>query len=108
MRHAEPVERVPGADVERGRAALRAYGCGSCHTIPGVAGANGRVAPTLVGFAGRENFAGGLVTNTPEKLIRWIENPQVVKPGTAMPNIGVTEADARDIAAYLYTLDHGQ
>ena len=45
-----------------------------------------------------------MLPNTPQNLIRWIQNPPAVDPLTAMPNVGVTQADARDIAAYLYTL----
>ena len=94
---------VPGGDVQRGQAAMGRYGCGSCHTIPGVNGANARVGPPLNGWAGRTYIAGELA-NTPDNLIRWLKNPQEVEPGTAMPYLGVSETDARDIAAYLYTL----
>lgn len=102
----DPVEvsqQVPDGDAGRGETAIRAYGCGACHSVPGVAGANGTVAPPLTSFAERDYIAGAR-RNTTEELIRWIQNPQAIEPGTAMPNLGVTEADARDIAAYLYTL----
>lgn len=82
---------------------MGAYGCGACHTIPGVPGARGLVGPSLSGFARRQSIA-GQVANTGEFLVRWISVPQAIKPGTAMPNLGVSEARARDIAAYLYTL----
>lgn len=92
-----------GGDPERGRAMLRKYGCQSCHSIPGVAGANGLVGPPLGGVASRAYIA-GVLTNTPENMMRWIEDPKRVDSLTAMPNVGVTEADARHITAYLYTL----
>ncbi|MGH2353832.1 MAG: c-type cytochrome [Chloroflexota bacterium] len=99
-----PVYEVPGGMPAQGRLILRqTYGCGACHVIPGVPGARGAVGPPLTSFAGRTVIAGRL-PNTPENLIRWIMNPQAVDPLTAMPDVGVTEADARDIAAYLYTL----
>ena len=60
-------------------------------------------APTLAGLAGRMYIA-GLLPNSPENLIRWIEDPTAIDPQTAMPDVGVTPSDARDIAAYLYTL----
>jgi len=82
---------------------IYAYGCGSCHLIPGVAEANGSVGPPLQGFGSRIYIA-GLLVNTPENLLHWISKPQEVDPGTAMPDLGVTEPQARDIAAYLYTL----
>ena len=101
-----PLREVAGGDAERGRAALASYGCGGCHTIPGVAGARARVGPPLTNFADRHYVAGKLA-NQPEHLVRWIRDPQAVSPGTAMPDLGVTEPAARDMAAYLYTLGEG-
>lgn len=98
-----PATAVPGGDAQHGQAAIGRYGCGTCHTIPGVSGANARVGPPLTDWAKRTYIAGELANN-PDNLIRWIENPQAVEPGTAMPFLGVSESDARDIAAYLYTL----
>jgi cytochrome c2 len=100
---AAPAKDVPGGDPQRGRAVMARYGCAACHSIPGVVGARGRVGPPLGGIADRAIIAGKL-PNTPENLIRWIQHPQAVEPGNVMPEMGVTEADARDIAAYLYTL----
>lgn len=95
---------LPGAQPERGARLMRApYGCGACHVIPGVTGATGMVGPPLDGWSRRVYIAGNL-QNTPENLVHWIRQPQAVEPGTAMPDLGVTEADARDIAAYLYSL----
>ena len=92
------------ADPARGVRAIRAYGCGSCHMIPGVQGADGMVGPPLNGWRQRAIIAGYLA-NTPDHLVQWIVMPQSVAPGNAMPNLGVTDGDARDIAAYLYTLE---
>jgi cytochrome c len=90
-------------DPARGKSQIVAYGCGSCHVIPGVNGASGLVGPPLTKFAYR-SFIAGEVPNNSEFLVRWISVPQSIEPGTAMPNLGVSEAHARDIAAYLYTL----
>jgi cytochrome c len=90
-------------DPERGRALLRSYGCQTCHTIPGVVGANAIVGPPLAGIASR-SYIGGVLPNEPDNMIRWIENPRAVDSQTAMPNVGVTPSDARHIAAYLYRL----
>lgn len=80
-------------------------GCGSCHVIPNIPGAAGTVGPSLQGVADRRQIAGGVVpNNTVEDMARWIQNPQALKPGTAMPNLGLSEADARAVAEYLYTL----
>ena len=94
---------LAAANPDRGRVAIRRYGCGSCHDIPGVVGADGMVGPPLATIAKRVYIA-GVLPNEPDNLVKWIENPQGVDPKTAMPNMGVTTRDARDIAAYLYTL----
>lgn len=94
---------VAGGDPERGRTALDGFGCGTCHVIPGVKGAVGAVGPPLSRFAMRSYIAGQL-PNEPENLVRWVQDPQGVEPGTAMPDLDVGPAIARDMAAYLYTL----
>jgi putative membrane protein len=94
---------LTNADVGRGRTAIKKYGCGSCHTIPGIRGADGLVGPPLGQIASRVYIA-GVLPNEPDNMIRWIENPPAIDSKTAMPNMGVTVRDARDIAAYLYTL----
>ena len=94
---------VTGGDASVGRHLIYAYGCGSCHIIPGVAEANGTVGPPLTGFASRVYIA-GLLVNTPENVVHWVTKPQEIDAGTAMPDLGVSERQAHDIAAYLYTL----
>jgi cytochrome c2 len=84
----------------RGKRALLQYGCGTCHAIPGIVGAYAQVGPPLKGLATRP-FLAGILTNTPENLLRWIQHPTRIDPNTAMPDLGVPEGDARDIAAYL-------
>ena len=96
-------EALTGGDVEAGRVAVKTYGCDVCHTIPGVVDARGLVGPTLTQIASRIYIA-GVLTNTPDNLIEWIQNPPGVDPRTAMPNLGVEGTAVRDIAAYLYTL----
>ncbi|HXH12046.1 MAG TPA: c-type cytochrome [Alphaproteobacteria bacterium] len=94
---------LAGGDPQRGRAIIWNYGCGTCHTIPGVRGANGLVGPPLNGIA-RRVYLAGVLPNTPDNMIRWLQNPQDVQRWTAMPDTGLTEDDARDIASFLYTL----
>ncbi|MEO7073021.1 MAG: cytochrome c oxidase assembly protein [Rhodanobacter sp.] len=94
---------VSGANAARGPALIRAYGCSSCHVVPGVADARGMVGPPLTHFAQRGYIAGTL-RNTPDHLILWLRKPQQVLPGNAMPDTVLGDQDARDIAAYLYTL----
>lgn len=92
-----------GGTVAAGRAAIARYGCGSCHVIPGIAGASGSVGPSLAKVAVRVTIAGRL-PNDAEAMMLWLRHPQAVAPGNGMPEQGVTRGDARDITAYLYTL----
>lgn len=92
-----------GGDPDNGRLLLRQFGCGSCHRIPGVAAARGNVGPPLDGV-GRRVYLGGVLPNTPENMVRWIRNPKQFDPQTAMPDLPVSEGQARDIVAYLQGL----
>ena len=94
-------EAITGGKVEAGRHKFSAYGCGGCHSLTGVPQARGLVGPTLDGIGSRAVLAGRL-ENKPDNLVRWIRDPQSVAPGTAMPDLDVGPADARDIAAFLY------
>ncbi len=94
---------VPGGSPSGGRDALQSWGCGACHTIPGVTGATGKVGPALSGLSTR-SFIGGHLQNTPDNMILWIMHPQQVSPGVDMPDTGVPESVARDMAAYLYSI----
>jgi cytochrome c len=102
VRTGQPSRWVTNANPDRGKAALTSYGCVACHTIPGVHGSNSLTAPPLVGISQRSYLA-GMIENTPENLRLWIQHPRKVNPHTAMPEQGVTEQDASDMAAYLYT-----
>jgi cytochrome c len=103
----QPVDRrftaVSGADNERGQQLLAQYQCGSCHEIPDVPAAAGVMGPPLAAF-GRRSYIAGEVPSGPANLMRWIQAPQALVPGTVMPNLGVPPDDARDMAAYLLAL----
>ena len=92
-----------GGDPQRGAQAIIRNGCGSCHMIPGINGANGLIGPPLIHWS-RRGFIGGELQNTPDNLIAWLKNPQAVEPNTDMPNLNLSDEDARDIASYLYTI----
>ncbi len=96
------VARGP-ADSGRGRVALQQYACVTCHVIPGVVGAHNPVGPSLAAIGSRKYLA-GVLPNTPENMARWLLAPQQVAPNSAMPDLGVSMADARDMAAFLETL----
>lgn len=91
-------------DPVQGRAHIERVGCGSCHRIPGIASARGEVGPPLEGLSKRAYLA-GVLPNTFDNMVLWIAEPQTVAPGSAMPSVGLTDAEAVDAAAYLYTLD---
>jgi cytochrome c len=94
-------EPVSGGNPRIGRQLIQHFGCGSCHSIPGVPGATATVAPSLEKVKSRQ-FLAGRLSNTPENLQKWIRKPRSVDPKTAMPDVGLDEAQARDIAAFLY------
>jgi putative membrane protein len=96
-------ESAIGGNPIDGAAAIGRYGCGSCHTIRGISGANALVGPPLTGFSSR-SYVAGVLPNTPENVIRWIQDPKAVDDKTAMPKLGVNAKDATDIAAYLYEI----
>ncbi|MCC2977760.1 c-type cytochrome [Sphingomonas sp. PL-96] len=96
-------EAMTGGHVDAGKAAMARTNCGACHRIPGIAGATGTTGPALNGIAVRAEIAGVLVNN-PGNMVRWLRQPQQVVPGNGMPNQGLTEQEARDMAAYLYTV----
>jgi cytochrome c len=96
------VEAMTMGKVAAGKQAFGKYNCGGCHTILGISGANGTVGPPLDGVAAR-GIIGGRLANKPDNMMLWIQHPQQVSPGTAMPEQGVTAQDSRDITAFLYT-----
>jgi cytochrome c len=95
-------EAVPG-DADRGRQLVAQYGCTSCHLIPGVKGPRGMVGPSLEHMAGRATIANKFPNNVPN-MTKWLQNPQAMDPTNAMPNLGVTPDDSRDMTAFLHTL----
>lgn len=93
---------APGSPA-RGAELIAEKGCGACHTIPGIGGANGLVGPPLT-LMGRRVFVAGLLRNTPQNLAAWVLEPQKFVPGNAMPATGLSESEALDVAAYLETI----
>ena len=96
------VRRDHEGQVERGKTLVFAFGCVACHEISGLSGSPGHIGPPLTSWSRRKYIAGQL-PNERRMLVRWIVGPQEVEPGTAMPDLGVTEPEARDMAAYLYS-----
>ncbi|MGP0174193.1 c-type cytochrome [Pseudomonas sp. NCHU5208] len=101
---AEDKQPTYAGDPERGRELTHRYGCGSCHRIPGVPGANGQVGPSLEQIA-RRGYLAGLLPNDEAHMVRWLQSPQAVDPRSAMPDVGLSTAEARDIAAFLHQLE---
>jgi cytochrome c2 len=94
---------VPGGDANLGKHLIEQYQCGSCHTIPEVAAARGSAGPPLAGFA-RRSYIAGRIPNLPDPLAQWLVNPPAMKPDTMMPDLGISQKEARHMAAFLYTL----
>ena len=92
-----------GGNPERGRTLLVQYGCAYCHVIPRVDAPGGVFGPPLTNI-GKRVYLAGVLPNSPENMTYWIRAPKAIKPQTAMPDLGVSETDARDMVAYLYRL----
>lgn len=95
---------VPGGDIARGQALVAQYQCGACHAVPDVPAARGTAGPSLEAF-GRRSYIAGHIPNQPQNLVRWLLDPPAMAPGTTMPAMGLSEDEARHIAAFLYTLE---
>jgi cytochrome c2 len=95
--------QTANGDVRHGAQLVASLGCGSCHSVPGIAGAQGLVGPPL-DHMGRRIYIAGVLRNSPDNMAAWLRDPQRFVPGNAMPNMGINEQDARDLTAYLYTL----
>ena len=95
---------VSSVDLLRGQRLLAQYQCGSCHAIPGIPAARGLLGPDLQAF-GKRSYIAGRIPNRNDALARWIVAPASLVPDTLMPSMGVSPSEARDMAAYLGTLD---
>jgi cytochrome c len=102
--HVQGNEIASGGNVHSGRQVIAEYKCGSCHTIPGIPGAHGVFGPPLNMMARRSVIAGNFA-NTPDNLAHWVMAPTSMKPKTAMPDLGLNQQQARDVTAYLETLE---
>lgn len=94
---------LTGGRPELAEAHILRYGCAACHDIPGIDGPAGLVGPPLADI-GKRIYIAGVIANTPSNMVNWIVDPPAVDPMTAMPVTGISEAEARDVAAYLYSL----
>jgi cytochrome c len=93
---------LTGGDPARAPALFRRYGCSGCHTIPGIPGADGQTGAPLAGLSSHVYIA-GVLENRSDNLVAWIVSPPSFSPQTAMPKTGISEKEARDLAAYLYS-----
>lgn len=101
---ANPAASQQFGSATEGAYLIRQIGCGSCHIIPGIPGARGLVGPPLIHMS-RRIYIAGLLRNTPQNMVRWLMHPQSIVPGNAMPEMGLTQIQAQNIAAYLATID---
>lgn len=94
------------SEAVRGRDSIYENGCGTCHVIPGIKGADGLTGPPLTAMS-RQVYVAGVAPNTPEMLAAFIMDPQAVDPRSAMPDLAIGAEDAAAIAAYLYSAGEG-
>ena len=99
----QKASELTGGHAELAEPHILRYGCAACHVIPGIRARNGLVGPPLADI-GRRIYIAGVLTNTPENMVRWLLNPPALKPGTAMPSTGLSEAEAQRLTAFLETL----
>jgi cytochrome c len=105
VQNAAPPAMEQTANTTRGKELVSQYGCNVCHAIPGIEGPAGVLGPSLAGVASRPAISLGAVQNTPENLLKFIQNPVALNPQSSMPPpMGMTPDDAKDIVAYLQTL----
>ncbi|MER8522838.1 MULTISPECIES: cytochrome c [unclassified Mesorhizobium] len=100
----QKADNATGGVSARAIPIMMANGCAGCHTITGVPGAQGLVGPRLDASLPTRVYVGGVLRNRPENLIRWIRGAREINPHTAMPSTRISEQEARDVAAYLYSL----
>lgn len=96
-------QHMPQANAENGRLVIERVGCAACHAIPGVNWPKGGLGPSLAGF-GKQGLIAGQLPNRPDVLARFVREAPALLPGTTMPAMPLNEKEARDVAAYLYTL----
>src|SRR3954447_3658745 len=90
-----------GNQYAAGEKLFTAKGCVACHALYAVNAPKGMVGPNLANVGARSYIAAGTLKNTDENLARWIQNPQAIKKGVLMPNLGVSEPEARALVAFL-------
>jgi cytochrome c oxidase subunit 2 len=99
-------QTLPGdvtGDAASGKQIFMTGACSGCHTIQGT-NAAGKVGPDLTHLASRKIFSGGIMETTPENLGKWLTNPSASKPGTIMPNLGLSSDEITVLTAYLEKL----
>ena len=104
---------IAGADLGKGRHLLETKGCGSCHAMTGVALLPSSNPPAMDGKAFERShklapdLANARLRMPPARLVAWLKDPTAVKADSAMPKIALTDAEVKDIAAYLLTAEVG-
>jgi cytochrome c1 len=98
-----PAPGLGGGDARTGQRLLIEKGCGGCHTLAGVPDASGVAGPNLTNIGLRPTLAGAAISNSPQTMVAWLMNPAGLKPDTRMPNLGLTQQEAQDLTAFLFS-----
>ena len=92
-----------GGDAAQGAQIFQQRTCANCHAIAGTP-ATAHAGPDLTHVASRQTLGAGVLDNTPDNLMKWLADPQAVKPGNHMPSLRMTEEELRALVAYLESL----
>lgn len=98
------MEAALGGNGRRAIPVMLANGCAGCHSISGVPGAQGQVGPRLDATLSSKLYIAGVLPNSRDNMIKWLRASRDLVPHTAMPSTGISDQQARDVAAYLYAL----
>jgi cytochrome c oxidase subunit 2 len=90
--------------AQRGKELFEGGACIGCHVIEGVSEIENTIGPNLTHVGSRETFAGAIFPLTEENLAEWLANPPAMKPGSLMPDLGLSDEDIEALVAYLMTL----
>ena len=97
----QPAPEPQDAQAQRGKQVFQSSSCAMCHAIVGADFAGAQHGPDLTHVASRQTLASGTLKNTREEMAAWIRDPQVHKPGTAMPATPLSQEDLDAVVAYL-------
>jgi cytochrome c oxidase subunit 2 len=95
-----PAANPTGGPAQAGQKLFMNAQCASCHQIRGTP-ANATIGPDLTHLDTRTSLASATIRNDPGELAAWIQDPQAIKPGDRMPDLGLSRHEVSELVAYL-------